>query len=319
MSTNNKIYCPKCGETFSRERRLTEHLEKKTIRCKTVEEFISAKTAGIEMKIEERVRADYEKRLTIIQENKNKIADALVNAPPGAKLRKKIVQNIEAENIILNFETVVQKTEIPKSVLRETVELMSDGDVILFKRIFIDHVPQNLRCIRVKDFARDKYEYYDGSVWVTTTLTYIVEQFANRLHSKYKFLIFEKANKIEEIDNMYSFKDYPEENAAEIDELTVQYAKVTEHVTKLGVNDYDFINEIKRGIRGLLNKPASKKNEPENTVQEMFRYDPEIESESISESDLDSDSDSGDNGDDPDKKKDLLVPILQILGIRGLY
>lgn len=136
---------------------------------------------------------------------------------------------------------------------------MAAGDIILFRKIYIDYTEPQFRCIRVKDFGRDKYQYFDGTEWVTTTLTFIAEYFANELHKKYKFMIFEKSDRIAEIDRMYPGMDFAEQNAQEIDDITVNYAKITEHVTKLGVLDSDFINEIKRGIRGVIGKPSVEK------------------------------------------------------------
>jgi hypothetical protein len=307
---NNK--CPLCDEKFNTKREVYKHIKKRTENCKKIEAILAKKSAQIV--------SDYEQRINILQEKNKKVVESLVHSKPSVKERRKVVENLEADSKILNFEKVVQKTEIPRSVLRNTVELMADGDVILFKRIFIDHVPPHLRCIRVKDFGRDKYEYFDGSVWVTTTLTYIIEQFANQLHSKYKFMVFEKYSAIEEIDSMYSPVDDAEKNAAEVDEITVRYAKVTEHVTKLGIHETDLINEIKRGVRGLLAQTVSGLKKEKNTSvpeTEPFVYNEDIpDSIEVSEED---DSDSDTNADSSKPDSDKLLPILQILGFHLAY
>jgi hypothetical protein len=307
---NNK--CPLCDEKFNTKRDVYKHIKKRTENCKKIEAILAKKSAQIV--------SDYEQRINILQEKNKKVVESLVHSKPGVKERRKVVENLESDSKILNFEKVVQKTEIPRSVLRNTVELMADGDVILFKRIFIEHVPPHLRCIRVKDFGRDKYEYFDGSVWVTTTLTYIIEQFANQLHSKYKFMVFEKYNAIEEIDSIYSPVDDAEKNAAEVDEITVRYAKVTEHVTKLGIHETDFINEIKRGVRGLLAQTVSGPKKEKNTSvpeTEPFVYNEDIpDSIEVSE---EADSDSDTNADSSKPDSDKLLPILQILGFHLTY
>jgi hypothetical protein len=312
MSSNDLLRCEKCGSTFSRKQELDNHLSTQPKICKKIEAFILEKLTN--------VSKEHTNSINIIQENNKKVVDTLIHAPIGVKTRQKVIQNIETieKNKVFNFEKVVYRTEIPISVLRNTVELLADGDVILFKRIFIEHVEPQNRCIRVKDFGRDKYEYFDGSVWVTTTLTYIIEQFANELHKKYKFMIFEKSDHIAEIDRMYPVEDYPDQNIAEIDEITVRYAKITEHVTKLGILDTDFINEIKRGVRGLLANPLPKnENEKEKKIciesnSEKFAYNPEKEDLESESEEISFDDDSYLTSD----SNDNLLPIFKILGIK---
>jgi phage FluMu protein Com len=251
MSKRQKmtLKCKKCNKIFTKARNLRRHLKENPENCKKIQDSIKHSIKDTSKKIEE----DYEQRLTIIQENNKKVVDALIHAPAGVKNRQRVIENVNAqENKIRNYETVVASTEIPEETLRKTVELMAEGDIILFRRIFIDHVKPELRCIRVKDFARDKFEFFDGKTWVTTTFTWLVEHFAQELHKKYKFLIFEKAQKVKDIDMMYYKDTQLKQNMRAINELCWEYANITEHVTKLGINDPDFINEIKRGIKGLL-------------------------------------------------------------------
>lgn len=322
MSVNDKIRCPKCKDIFLNKRDVKRHIKKNTEKCRDLENQIKLENERISAKI----RIEYENRINILQENNKKVVDTLIHAPTGVKTRQKVLQNIETieKSKVFNFEKVVYRTDIPISVLRNTVELLADGDVILFKRIFIEHIEPENRCIRVKDFGRDKYEYFDGNVWVTTTLTYIIEQFANELHKKYKFMIFEKSDRIAEIDRMYPVEDYPDQNIAEIDEITVRYAKITEHVTKLGILDTDFINEIKRGVRGLLANPlpndkVKKGNEKEILVKsdsEKFVYNPEKEDLVSSESEEISFDDEPLTGGKSNDGNEKLLPIFKILGIK---
>ena len=116
-------------------------------------------------------------------------------------------------------------------------------------------------------------------------------------------MIFEKSDRIAEIDRMYPGMDFAEQNAQEIDDITVSYAKITEHVTKLGVLDSDFINEIKRGIRGVIGKPSVEKKD------EQFVYNEAAEEETPEVSDDDSDGDDTDPFDES-----VLIPFLKMIG-----
>lgn len=278
--SNQKYFCPKCREPFTRERNIAQHLKKNTESCRD----ISARLEAHAEEVKQKTSAELNKQLNIIQENNKKVVDNLILARPVHKERKQVVENIQAQGKVLNFEKVVRKTKIPENILRTTVELMSAGDIILFRRIFIDHVDPQLRCIRVKDFGRDKYEYFDGNVWVTTTLGCIVEMFANELHDKYIFLIMEKAKKVAEIDRKYRHVDHAELIAKEIDELCIEYANITEHVTKLGIQEPEFMNEIKRGIRGFLAQSIGNGQKKSKTHSDSaFEYNEESEEiESIS-------------------------------------
>lgn len=303
--------CPYCEDYFENSRQVDKHIQKNTAACKKIRELLAKKEAI--------VRAEYEQRINTIQEKNKKIVDTIVNIPASVKNRQHEVENLEGQGKIRNFERVMHCTKIPESVLRDMVDLMADGDVLLFKRVFIEHTEPHLRCVRVKDFARDKYEYYDGKEWVTTTLDYIVNHFAEDLHKKYKFLIDEKWKKVKEIDAIFppKYERFYETNAQKVDELSVEYANITEHVTKLGVHDQDFLAQIKRGIKGLLANPnkgitLEKKSEP-------FVYDEKTpDSEEVEEIESRSESDyESDTAEDPEKKLgEVLIPILKIIGIR---
>jgi transcription elongation factor Elf1 len=295
MSTDKKFNCPKCNLSFTRERNLNRHLKKNTENCRLLEQQ--------RLKEAEQIKTEYERRINVIEEKKNNVIERLANVPGTIKEKRQVIQNLSADGKIIDFEKAVFRTEIPKSVLRNTVELMSAGDIILFRKIYIDYIEPQYRCIRVKDFGRDKYQYFDGTEWVTTTLTFIAEHFANELHKKYKFMIFEKSDRIAEIDRMYPGMDFAEQNAQEIDDITVSYAKITEHVTKLGVLDSDFINEIKRGIRGVIGKPSVEKKD------EQFVYNEAAEEETPEVSDDDSDGDDTDPFDES-----VLIPFLKMIG-----
>lgn len=307
MSTNDKkIICPKCNESFTKQKNLKRHL--KNNNCDRIQQLLKKET--------EKIKTVYEQRINDIEEKKNNVIEKIVNTPGAIKEKRQVVQNLDAEKI-QNFEKVVYRTTIPKEILRNTVELLADGDVILFRRIFIDHVEPQLRCVRIKDFARDKYQYYDGTEWITTTLTYIIEHFANELHKKYKYLIFEKSDRIADADRTYPPRVDPERNAAEIDEITMRYAKITEHVTKLGINDADFINEIKRGVRGIINKPTLKLVDKKDKLgYDENLIEPDESSDSYSDSDDDGDGGNVSNDSKTDKLLDqsVLIPFLRMIG-----
>lgn len=327
------IECPKCGALFTRKYNMLRHQEHDKETCEEVEKRLQLK---IELAKEE-VRKEYEQRLTSIEEKNKTVIDSLIHAPIGVKNRQRVIDNNNASEKIRNFERVVNCTEIPAATLRKTVELMADGDILLFRRIFIDNVKPEQRCLRVKDFAREKFEYFDGTTWVTTTLTYIAEHFASRLHSKYKFLIFEKYRKVQEIDYIYHTPEQVEENMELVNELCWEYSNITEHVTKLGILDPEFINQIKRGIRGLLLDPNIKglnqelaqlpvKKEKNTTVAEIpkeFNYDEEYASSSSEEeispyaSDNDTVNEDSQINENQKKYDDIILPSLfKVLGIK---
>lgn len=328
---SNLVECPKCNELFTRRDNMLRHQERDKKKCDEAEKRLQHR---LELARDE-VRKDYERRLTNIEEKNKTVIDSLIHTPSGVKTRQRIVANTIAQEKICNFERVVKCTIIPEKTLRETVELMADGDVILFRRIFIDNVKPEERCIRVKDFAREKYEYFDGKMWVLTTLTWIVEHFASRLHSKYKFLVFEKCKKVDEIDRMYCEEDQLEENMEQVNDLCWEYANITEHVTKLGILEPDFINEIKRGIRALLLDPNSKgpeigakEEEGKEAPPVVFEYNATVEDTEDEESLDVSDTDDTDTDNENDTQKpeytskekkydDIILPSLfKVLGIK---
>jgi hypothetical protein len=304
--------CPHCDEEFENSKQVKDHIRKNTSSCQKIRNILAKKEASI--------KAEYEQRINIIQEKNKKVVDAIVNVPASVKDRQRELENVEGQGKIANFERVMHCTKIPQEVLRDTVELMADGDVILFKRVFIEHTEPDLRCVRVKDFARDKYEIYDGTAWVTTTLDHIVRVFAEDLHKKYRFLIDEKYKKVREIDLLFppKYERFYKINAEKVDELSIEYANITEHITKLGVHDAEFLGQIKRGIKGVLSNPN--KGITLEKKSEKFVYDEKTpdseEAESLDEEDYNSDS-----GSDTDAKKlgEVLIPILKIIGIRTEY
>ena len=319
MSENNETFeCPKCKESFTRKDNLSRHQQRDKKKCEEAEKKLQHM---IELAKDE-IRKEYEQRLNSIEEKNKTVIDSLIRAPVGAKNRQRVVDNNNALKKIHNFERVVTCTEIPEKTLRETVELMADGDIILFRRIFIDNIKLEDRCIRVKDFSREKYEYFDGTTWVTTTLTWIAEHFASRLHAKYKFLIFEKAQKVKDIDYIYYKPEQVEENMELINELCWEYANITEHVTKLGILEPEFINQLKRGIRGILidpTQPQIQTTSP-NIQQELFKFNEEY-TESSSEELSPNTSDTEDIVNLPDDKEkkydDIILPSLfKVLGIK---
>lgn len=331
MSENNETFeCPKCKESFTRKDNLARHQQRDKKKCEEAEKKLRHM---IELAKDE-VRKEYEQRLNSIEEKNKTVIDSLIRAPIGVKNRQRVVDNNNALEKIRNFERVVMCTEIPEETLRETVELMADGDILLFRRIFIDNVKPEHRCIRVKDFAREKYEYFDGFTWVTTTLTWIAEHFASRLHSKYKFLIFEKALKVKDIDYIYYRPEQVEENMELVNELCWEYANITEHVTKLGILESEFINQLKRGIRGLLLDPSIKgpelkepnpqkvKNIVGDRPPQEFKYNEEYSESSEPEISPDISDNEGiavEEGVSGKEKKydDIILPSLfKVLGIK---
>jgi len=304
------MVCPYCGTKFNKRKQASRHINHRPDICKKIETVVNVQTAKITKSLSE-LRAEYEQRINTIQEKNKKIVDTIVNVPASVKNRQREVENVECQGKIVNFERVMHRTIIPESVLRDTVDLMADGDILLFKRVFIEHTEEKMRCVRIKDFARDKYEYYDGKEWVTTTLDYIINHFAEELHKKYKFLIDEKWRKVKEIDAIFppKYERFYEINAKKVDDLSIEYANITEHVTKLGVHDSDFLGQIKRGIKGFLVNPTKgitveKKSEP-------FVYDEKIP-DPVESEEIESKSES----DDENQLGEVLIPILKIIGIR---
>ena len=113
-------------------------------------------------------------------------------------------------------------------------------------------MPKESRCIRIKDFARDKYQVFDGKEWLTVTLNYICEQYMLRIFEQYRPVIDEKQEKLNQINERYPRWKYPKKNMFAFDNITDMYATETTHFGELAIVETDLLNQIKIGVKTML-------------------------------------------------------------------
>lgn len=232
------FFCKICKTKFAYKKNLLKHINSPSRKCQAL-----------------KVEAAAKKRLTDVQEKNQQVVEALVRAPAGAKRRQRIVANVEARDKIRNFERTVLCAMIPERTLRKTCLLSAEGDVLIFRRIFIDDIEPKNRCIRVLDDSREKYSYYDGMNWITSTLDWIVREFCKAMYEKYLFIVDEKHAKLDDIDGCYFAPERAEMRNILYNEMTDQYAVQTTHIMGLIAGDDGICHRIKQGIRGYLCDP----------------------------------------------------------------
>jgi hypothetical protein len=238
------IVCEFCMQTFNRNDNLIRHLNNRPESCiereRLINERVAQKTQVLEQKIKE-----HETRF-------EKTVDELIHSNPGIRNRKKVVDDLEAQKKIPNFETIITTAEISIEQLRIALKLGAEGDLLLFKKIILDPYTQKTRCIKIRDEARDKYQIFDGKEWVTVKLGYIVEKIMDQCRERYIPVIKEKHAKLDEIDSKIPPWKYPKKNMKAYDAINDQYIDESKHYGELNAIDTELALQIKNGIQNLL-------------------------------------------------------------------
>jgi len=224
---------------FPRKYNLDRHLENRGEKCLSVE-------TRIKKKMDKEIQAVKEKHETVVNE--------LVNSTSVIKERKKILKNIESRDKIVNMRTIIPEADIPIEELRASLHNVHGGDIILFKKYFVENIEPNDRCIRVRDFARNKYEYFDGQDWVVVPLNYIAELILKDLEVRYRVVIHEKLEKLKQVDQTWNrFREETKfRNYKEYDAVTQQYENETTHFSLLSSRDKTFRKEFAQEIKKAL-------------------------------------------------------------------
>lgn len=174
------------------------------------------------------------------------------------------MRDIQSRKKIKNFETILADSNFDIKVIRNCCNAEADGDIVMFKRAIIDNTPKEEQCVRIRDFARDKYQYFNGSDWETVSLRFITEMFMDQLYEQYKKIILgEKHKEIDELNIKYPRWDpkYTDLNNTEFDAITDKYSDASYHYSSLAVYSDDLRNDISTGIKGLLMPTDNTKKE----------------------------------------------------------
>lgn len=264
--------CEYCYKVFTRMDNLGQHLKNRPDSCVKTEQRVKEK---LEEKLN--VTAEKAKKEGYLEASKiyeNKIADLhqsqtetikeIVSCPPSIRSRKKKLEDIQSRKKIQNFETILETANFDISVIRNCCNALADGDIVMFKRAVIDNTPKEEQCVRIRDFARDKYQYFNGFDWETIPLRLVAEKFMDQLYAQYKKIILgEKHKEIDELDKKYPRWDpkYTDYNNKTFNEITDRYMDASYHYAALGACTDDLKASIMAGIKALLTPDGEKKKE----------------------------------------------------------
>jgi hypothetical protein len=219
--------CNYCLQTFKQKRNLREHQKNRPSMCIEVEKRLK--------KFEARLTKPSEPHLTRV----GPTYEHLTRVGPT----------------LMSFQSIFVKAqeEYTLETLKKYIEMNAEGDILIFKELFI--TPE--RSIRVVEGGGDKYEIYDGNKWVVMKLRDIVTMVMNSLATLYNPVIKEKHRLLDEVDKKYprwSGNDaVVDKNMQEYNNITDNYISATHHRASLISNDVGLHNEIKNGIKSLLN------------------------------------------------------------------
>lgn len=277
MKNQKTIHCEQCCRTFTRTSDLDEHKKNPPKTCyassiiinKLIDQQRNALIAQKDM-----FEATIYDQVSVIEQKNNqifcleqKIKDLeekhkleilnLIHVQPGIKNRTNAYNNVKSQETVANFETIIETTPLDIQTLRNCLKNGYEGDLLLFKKIFFDTIPKESRCIKIRDFARDKYQIFDGQEWLTVTLNYIVEQFMSQIFERYKPVIAEKHAKQAEIDEKFPKWKYKKKNMIEFDRINDLYVDESTHFSELATMDQNHLVKIKTGIRSMITQNKS--------------------------------------------------------------
>jgi hypothetical protein len=278
---DNPIYCKKCYQIFLDNTSLQRHIKKNTNNCynsnlliinavndvidRHRNDFINQKTMYEDALDEQKnvleqkneLIFDLEKKIKYLEEKHKLEIVNLIHTRPNIKDRMAVYNNMQSREIVANFETVVETTPLDIQTLRNCLKNGYEGDLLLFKKIFFDNLSKESRCIKIRDFARDKYQIFDGQEWLTVTLNHIVEQFMSQIFERYKPVIAEKHAKQAEVDEKFPKWKYKKKNMAEFDRINDLYVDESTHFSELATMDLNHLVKIKTGIRSMISQNKS--------------------------------------------------------------
>jgi len=274
MSVNNNLYeCQHCFKRFTRNQGLQRHLKIPSKTCAKIRETINEKNRQTQQELNEKMEELNEKMNEKMEEKleeKDKThletIKQLVHTKPGIRNRKQALLDIQARNEeVVTFEDVIANTEIPEDWLRETVKEFARGDLKIFEKYFFKELPRQKWCFRIRDAARDRYQYFDGTDWITVPLKQIAKIFCEQMWHKYQFLLREKHSKLAEVNEKWpcSFIDFDNPNRAknqyEFDLVSSIYQDESRHAAELLCGYGGTLRkDIVKGLRPMFSKYLAK-------------------------------------------------------------
>lgn len=243
-SDNDEFVCEFCMQTFNRVDSHARHIKNRPDSCIERERLINDKFAQKTQELEQKIK-EQEVRF-------EKTVDELIHSERGIKNRKKVVEDLESQKKIPNFETIITTADISMEQLRNTFKLGAEGDLLLFKKIVLEPYTQKTRCIRIRDGARDKYQIFDGDEWVTVKLGYIAEKIMDQCRERYIPVIKEKHAQLDEVDKKWPPWKHNEKNMKAYAEITDRYTDESRHYAELNAVDAGLVSLIKTGIQNML-------------------------------------------------------------------
>lgn len=282
--TENTIYCEKCYQIFQDVQSLQRHTRKNTnscyqsylLICQKIDEQRNVVTElktqlealceehidelnlkDRQIKVLEEQKKEFDQKMKDLEEKHKLEITNLIYVQPGVKNRTDVYENIKSQKVVSNFETLIDSTNIDIKTLRSALKLGVEGDLLLFKKIFFDNFTKETCCIRVRDFARDKYQVFDGKEWLTVTLDHIVDQFMLKVFSKYKPVIAEKHAQQDAVDEKYPRWKYKKRNMEEFDRINDMYTEETTHYGTLAAMTPEHASQLKVKIRSMISENKS--------------------------------------------------------------
>lgn len=248
---NKNNDCQFCCQDFSSVKYLNRHLKNRPDQCLKLEKKCNEK---IEKEVERRLNEQKNK----LVEKHEKVVDQLIHTKPDVRQRKKAVENVKAVAVVPAFRSVLRNAigKYSSKQLKERIRLGAEGDIMIFKDLFIDTPTPEERCIRVKDQARDKYEIYDGTTWNAMKLRDIVDIVMDNMADLYFPVLKEKHAMLDEVDRKYprwsNDESIVDMNIKVYNEVTDLFTTASEHHASLISKEDDLNAAIRNGIQGLL-------------------------------------------------------------------
>lgn len=274
METQEQISCDFCNACFTRKSSHKTHMDNRPGHCIRMEQLIVENTkikaenlqlqkVANDAKKEGYLEASkhYETQIADLKASQNNSFQELLNCSATTRSRKKKMEDIQCRGKIKNFEKILEIANLDIAVIRNCCNSDADGDIVMFKRAVIDNTPKEEQCVRIRDFARDKYQYFNGVDWETVPLKFIAESFMDQLWYQYqKIILGEKKKEISELNANYPRWDprYTEYNNNQFDAITDKYYNASHHYSSLGICCDTLKSNIMKGIKALITPDNTK-------------------------------------------------------------
>lgn len=239
------FYCPHCLEQFEYKRNLDRHLKVRSSKCIDKEELINR---------------EFEKRTAEREKRKELTYPLLAQKTHVEELIKSSSNNTRRKKNYTIFE-IIRNSDVDIETLMEMAISGSKKTAELIERIVFTSRSPNDWNIKIVDFSRQKFAYYDkcNSKWTTVTIDDITENFMIQLTQLYDRVIIQKSKEFDDINKKYPYHasdGMAEKNIFEANKIHEKYAFCTQYRLCLlsGIDEPNLYSALKTRLLNLFNK-----------------------------------------------------------------